>query len=112
MGDFLMFDASGKSINDIGKYDDCHKIEGSHYCLMRMNVVGNFSFPLKEMVMGACVPARCTVNDMVTVYGEFFGAIVALANRSANGTLHFNVNTRAYCDSKGWILLHPLAFRV
>eukprot|EP01112_Ceratiomyxa_fruticulosa_P004021 TRINITY_DN1435_c0_g1_i1.p1 TRINITY_DN1435_c0_g1~~TRINITY_DN1435_c0_g1_i1.p1 ORF type:complete len:687 (-),score=135.01 TRINITY_DN1435_c0_g1_i1:122-2182(-) len=67
---FFMFDAWAKSIEDLGKFDQCNDMEGiAHYCLLRFDVPGMDSLGLSEM--GTCIPQACNETDMKNLFMHY-----------------------------------------
>jgi hypothetical protein len=65
-----MYRNSGKDYNDLGRYNDCEKLDDFRYILASVNGV----FPI-PMALGLCVPAICSVQDFTSFKPYLVAAI-------------------------------------
>lgn len=78
----LMVDATGKSVDDLGKWDQCRDLgqNVSHYCWMK------FALPISipTPYIGLCFPSNCTAGDIANLTHALINTTAAKLMNSSN----------------------------
>lgn len=60
----LLFDSSGKSFDDLGKYDNCLALDNADYCMLHFSNLGMEEMGLRYFRLGICVPKACNETEL------------------------------------------------
>ena len=88
-----MYRNSGKDYNDLGRFDDCEKMDNFRYILALVPHV----FPI-PMALGLCVPAVCTVQDFNSFKPYLVSAINNIIPEFFSGIKGFDSSTQLNID--------------
>lgn len=91
--DFKMLYNSGKSLNDLGFYEDCNKDARSKYVLITGNLKEMSGFKIK---LGFCGPVECTIAD----YNNFCSHLEPFIKLGLNMTENTQITFSFYFPSE------------